>query len=395
MIQGERFNSIDILKGFMVLFILFAGALYMPETLPVFSDSTVKTPSHLISEWAVISFVFMYGMTVPFMISKKINDGKSSYEIVRAIFSKTLVFLVIGVLMVNVHRIDAALSGFNSYVYSIILFCGIFLVWFRYPDEEGNFFTVTGLRLLGLAMLIFILFKFKSGSYENSGSLVTGWWELPGLTGWAFLVTAFTYLAFRNSFIGTTIIWIGFLLLRIFSGLGMTSFLNPVQPFIGPLTDGCFPFIMLSGSMASIILKKYSEAEFNASASRLAIYGALSLAGGIALKFTLTSPQSGINPSVILIVNGIVILVFLFFHWLADIKKFGYMFGAFRHAGENYFTAYLFPFLIYNLLFVAGVDVFFFRQYGPVVNILASFGVAAVMMALSLLAIKLNIRLKI
>ena len=395
MIQGERFNSIDILKGFIVFFILFAGALYMPETLPVFSNAPVITPGLMISEWAVISFVFMYGMTVPFMITRKINNGIASYEISRGILSGTIVLLVIGVLMVNAHRIDSGLSGFNSYVYSIILFCGIFLIWFRYPDEEGNFFTITGLRLLGLAMLIFILFKFRSGTYENGGSLVTGWWELPGLTGWGFLITAFTYLAFRNSIFGTAAIWIGFLLLRIFSGLGMTTFLNPVQPFIGPVTDGCFPFIMLSGTLASIILKKYSETEFTATARGLAIYGILSLAGGIALKMTLTNPVTGINPSVILIVNGIIIIVFLFLHWLADIKKFGYLFGAVRQAGENYFTAYLFPFLIYNLLFLAGVNVFFFREYGPVVNIIASFGVAAVMMTLSLLAIKLNIRLKI
>jgi predicted acyltransferase len=395
MTEADRFNSIDILKGFSVLFILFANALYMPETLPVFSDSPVKSWGFLVSEWAIISFVFLFGMTVPFIISKKINNGLTAIEISRGIFSKTLVFLVIGILLVNSFRISAEFTGFNSYIYSIIVLCAIFLLWFRYTDEEGKFFTVTGLRLLGMALLIFILFKFRSGTFENGGTLIPGWWEVPGLIGWGYLVTAFTYLAFRNSIIGTGLIWIMFLALSVLSKLGMTDDLDPLKLYIGPLTEGSFPFIMLSGNIAGLILKKYSETEFRATAGRLILYGVSSIIAGIVIDQLLIKANSGFMPSTILMADGVIILLFLLLYWYADVKKYGYRFGLIKPAGEYYFTGYLFPILIYNLLMLAGANIFFFRQYGLLVNIAGSLTLAIIMMILSSLAIRMNIRLKI
>ena len=395
MTQGERFNSIDILKGFTVLFLLFANALCLPDTLPVFTDNAVHTHYVSISELAVISFIFMFGMTVPFTIMKKINDGLTSYEIARGIFSKTLVLLVIGIMMVNAQRVNAEFTGFNNYVYSILLFCAIFIVWFRYPDEEGKFFTVTGLRLLGLAMLVFLLFKFRSGTFENGGSVITGWWEIPGLIGWSYFVSGLTYLLFRNSLTVTSFIWLAFLLVYILSGIGMTRFLDPAEPYIGPVIKGCFPFIMLSGHLASVILRKYSDREFRATATGLAVFAFISAAAGVVLGQTLLKAHTVFNPSLTLTVIGILILVFLLLHRVADIKNYGYLFGAIKPAGVNYLTAYLFPYLIYNLLFLAGTPLFFFRSYGNAVNMLASFAIAFIMLILSLLAIKMNVRLKI
>jgi heparan-alpha-glucosaminide N-acetyltransferase len=396
MTQGERFNSIDILKGIMILFMLFVNTLYLPDILPVFSGRGPVTSGLKLSEWAISGFIFMFGMSVPFMITKKINTGFSAYEISRTIFSKSLILITIGILMVNAHRVNAGQTGFSPFAWAAILFIAIFLVWVRYPNEENNFFTSTGLRFFGLALIVFLIFKFRSGTFENNGSLIPGWWEVPGLLGWSYLVTAFTYLAFRNSFIGSSVIWMAFLSLYILSNLGMTDFVNPARPFIGPITDGCFPFIMLSGQLASLILKRYSENEFSKTLTRLAWYGILSLITGIVLKLTLLGSDENHNPAISLIINGIIIISFIPLHWLTDIKRKDHLFGFFKPAGENYLTTYLFPFIIFNLLFLCQVPVFFFRQFANTsLNIIASAFIAIFMMFLSSVVIKMNIRLKI
>jgi heparan-alpha-glucosaminide N-acetyltransferase len=396
MTQGERIHSIDIMKGIIIVLMLFVNALYLPGLIPWCPDYPSANATVNISGWFLIGFLFLMGMTVPFMISKKINNGFSSYEISRSIFGKSLILITIGVMMVNTARVDPELTGFSKYIWSILLFVAVFLVWLRYPDEDNNFFTVTGLRFLGLALLVFLVFKFRSGTFENGGTLITGWWEVPGLFGWGYLVVAFTYLALRNSIFGTVLVWLVFLLLNISAQLRLTGFMDPVRPFIGVITDGSIPFILLSGQITSLILKRFSERETQKTVTIILSAGTFSVITGVILmKYVITS-QSCFNPGIELIVNGICMILFIFFHWLIDLKNSGRWLDFFKPAGENALTAYLFPFIIYNLIWLAGINIFFFRQYDvQLINIAGSGILAILMLLLSTIIIKLNIRLKI
>ena len=396
MTTGERYHSIDIVKGIMVLLLLFVSALCLPDILPWFSDGKPLTGGVDISAWVISGFLFMAGMTVPFNISKKINNNVPTYEISRGIIGRSIILIMIGILMVNTHRVNTELTGFNNWIWSGLMFVAVFLVWNRYQDEENKFFTITGLRLIGLALLVFLVFKFRSGSFENGGSLIPGWWELPGLMGWGYLITAFTYLALRNSILGTVIMLLIFFLLNIFSQLGLTDFFNPFRPFIGVITDGYVPFILLSGHFTSLILKRYSESETPKIVKSILSAAALSIVPGIILMKLMTLSGSNQNPSIALISNGICMLMFLFFHWLIDLKKYGRWFGFFKPAGENALTAYLFSFVIYNILWLCRIPVFFFRQSAiPFINIAASGVLAILMMVLVSIIIKLNVRLKV
>ena len=57
-------------------------------------------------------------------------------------------------------------------LWAIIMYTGVFLVWNHYKDADNHFFTVTGLKLTGMAILVFCFFKFKSGQPENEGSII-------------------------------------------------------------------------------------------------------------------------------------------------------------------------------------------------------------------------------
>ena len=396
MTQNQRFYSIDILKGLSVLLMLFTGALYLPAQLPWFASPSATNPISGFAVFIITGFIFSYGMTIPFSITKKINNGLTSMEISRSIFGRAIVLIAIGLLMANTYRVNAELTGFNTYIWSILMFTAIFLVWNRYTEGENNFFTIIGFRFLGLALLVFLVFKFKSGSFENGGSLITGWWEIPGLIGWGYLVAAFAYLAIRNSLPGTFIIWIIFLILSILHQLKLTDFLEPLRPYLGVVTDGNIPFIMITGQMTGILVKKFFQPEISKTFYRISAFALFSVIVGVILKFTIPLPTGIQVPAIILISNGIWIAAFLLLFWFADVKMYVSFFAFLKLAGENVMTAYLFPYLIYNLIWLSGVNIFFYRQTGNTFFSIAGSAILSIVMLLfSTLIIKLNIRLKI
>ena len=396
MTQSHRFHSIDIVKGILILFMLFINDLFLPDLPPWLSNIDPSNNSPGIAGWIFPAFIFMFGTTVPFAISKKIYNGLTSYDISRQIFARAIILITIGVLMVNSYRVDPELTGFSKHLWSLLVFIAVFLVWNRYPEKENNFFTVTSLRLAGLATLVFLVLKFKSGSHENNGSLITGWWDLPGLLGWGYLVSAFTFLALRNSIAGTGLIWLLFLTLNILGELNLLQPLDPVRPYLGVITDGHIPLIMLSGHLAGLILKRFSETEYRKILLILICMGLMMVLSGFSLrKWIFTAGVSG-NPAIALICCGLILLFLVLMYWFADIKKNDRWFVLLKPAGENPLTVYIAPGIIYNLIYLSGLPVLFYQTSANIfINIAGSAIWAIFLVWLTSLLIRLNIKLKI
>ena len=126
--------------------------------------------------------------------------------------------------MLNTGRVNAELTGISVNLWAILMYVGVFLIWNDYPDKENRFFTITALKLAGIAILVFLIFKFKSGQPENNGSLITGWWGFLGLIGWGYLVAAFAYVLFRDSIVKTALLTVFFLVMNMLSGWNLIGF---------------------------------------------------------------------------------------------------------------------------------------------------------------------------
>jgi heparan-alpha-glucosaminide N-acetyltransferase len=396
MTQGVRFHSIDIMKGLLIFMMLFFNNIFLPALPPWLSDFGPENSYWGYTGLVFPAFLFMAGMTVPFAISKKINNGDSPVDISRQIFGRFVILLTIGVLMVNTYRVDAQLTGFSKNLWSLLMFIAIFLVWIRYPEKENNFFTVSGLRLTGLAIFVFLIFKFRSGSPENNGSLIPGWWDIPGLLGWGYLVTAFTFLAIRNSIGITIIIWLVFLSLNILTKLNLLEAIGPVRPYLGVLTDGHIPFIMLSGHLTALILKRFSANEFRKIILIIAPAGFLLLIAGLVLNKTFSLAGLSGNPALALITCGITMNIFIFIFWLADVRKNDRLFAFIKPAGENALTAYIAPNIIYHLICITGLPILFYLGSANIfINMAGSAIWAIIMVGITSVLIRINIRLKI
>jgi predicted acyltransferase len=384
------------MKGLLILLMLFVIDLYIPGLPPWLSETSSGSVGPGLAGWVFTGFLFMFGMTIPFAITNKINENLSSYGIIRHIFARTIVLLAVGILMVNTTRVNPELTGFGKDIWALMMFIAVFLVWNRYPEKDHNFFTVSGLKFLGLAVFVFLIFRFRSGSFENGGSLITGWWEIPGLAGWGLLVSGLTYLAFRNSIFGTFIIWLFFLSLNILTQLMLLEFLNPVRPYLGVLIDGHIPLILLSGHLAGLILKRFSTTEYKKVILILTSMSVIMIVSGFIFRKWIFTSEISRNPGNALFCCGLTLLIFTLVYWLADIRKNDRWFAFLKPAGEYAFMTYILPNIFYHLIWISGLPVLFYQNSGNIfINTAGSALWAIIMVWLTSVLVRLNIRLKI
>ncbi|HEX2919668.1 MAG TPA: hypothetical protein VHO50_00740 [Bacteroidales bacterium] len=247
--NSERIYGLDLLRGITLILglIICNLQLLLPE----------KDLSELYN-WIFRSFVFIAGMSIPLSITKRIKAGEDNYSISKHLGIRSLGLIITGVLILNIYRIDSVLAGMRTEVWALLLYTGIFLTWKTYSDNDKNYFTNITLRLLGMALLAFLVFKFKSADGANDGSIIAGSWGVLGQIGWGYLVSAFFFLLVRDSIMKIAIGFVLFLVLNILTGLDLLTIGQPVHSFIGIITDGYVPMIMVSGMLLCLIIVKYS-----------------------------------------------------------------------------------------------------------------------------------------
>jgi heparan-alpha-glucosaminide N-acetyltransferase len=396
MTGNTRISSIDIMRGLTLVLMLFVNDLYNPGAPSWLGHMKANYDGMGLADWVFPGFLFMVGMAIPFSIGNRISAGHDTKSISRHIILRAVSLIIIGVLMLNSGRVNPEFTGMGKNIWSLLMYTGVFLIWNKYPESEKNFFTVAGLRLAGIAILVFLVFKFRSGEFENNGSLVTGWWGILGLIGWGYLVSALIYLSIRNNIFGAGIAVLFFLVVNILDKLDLLAFLNPVKPYLGVIIEGNVPFIVLSGMFTTLILKKYSQPDFQKAIVRIVTIGILSIAGGFILRNWFIISKIEATPSWGLICNGISMLLFALLYWIIDIKKHSNWTFFLKPAGENSLTTYLVPNIIYYLIWISGIPILAYKQSGvPLIVIAGSICWALLMVGLTKFLVRYNIKLKL
>jgi predicted acyltransferase len=275
------------------------------------------------------------------------------------------------------------------------MYIGVFLIWNKYKENDKNFFTIAGLKLAGIALLVFLIFKFRSGQVVNNGSLITGWWGILGLIGWGYLVSALIYLVLRDNILTIALAVLFFLSLNILSKLDLLNFLKPLQPVFGVIIEGNVPFIVISGLLTTLIMRKLSKDSRRLIFTIVSI-GILSLVAGFILRKWFIISKIQATPSWGFICNGISMIVFTLLYWIIDIKKKINWSFFLKPAGENSLTTYLAPDIVYHLIWATGIPVLIYKQSEiPLVVIAGSIIWALLMVGLTALLVRFNIKLKL
>jgi predicted acyltransferase len=394
--SSDRISSIDIMRGLTLLLMLFVNDLNMDVAPAWLGHMKADYDGMGLADWVFPGFLFMVGMAIPFSFSKRISKGLTLIENSRHIFTRTISLLIIGVLMLNTGRVNPKLTGLSENLWALLMYTGVFLIWNDYRDKDKKFFTFTGLKLAGMALLVFLVLKFRSGQPENNGSLITGWWGILGLIGWGYLVSAFTYLLCRDSILKSVAFAAFFLILNILSGLKLLEFLNPVKPFLGVIIGGNVPFIVLTGLIAGLVLRKSIGSGHKMVILNFLIIGASCLIVGLILRRWFILSKIHATPSWGLVCCGISFFVFTLIYVIMDVFEKKAWASFFRPAGENSLTTYLAPDIMYFIIWMTGIPLLFYKQSTePLIVVVGSILWAILMVWLTALLKRLGISLKL
>ena len=396
MTNYNRISSIDIMRGLTLVLMLFVNDLNMNVAPAWLGHRAAEFDGMGLADWVFPGFLFIVGMAIPFAFSKRFSSGQSLYDISRHILTRSLSLIIIGVLMLNTGRVNPELTGLSKNLWAILMYLGVFLFWNDYPNKENKFFTITGLKFTGLAIFVFLIFKFRSGQPENNGSLITGWWGILGLIGWGYLVSAFTYVLCRDSILKTSLFALFFLIMNMLSDWKLLGFLNPFKPVFGIIIDGNVPFIVLSGLIGGLLIKKIPVKEFKKAILVFICLGLVYLIAGFVLRKWFIISKIQATPSWAMICNGISFLIFILLYWIVDVRNKINWASFLQPAGENSLTTYLAPDILYYLIWSSGIPILIYKQsHEPLIVVAGSIIWALLMVGLTALLARLKIRLRL
>jgi heparan-alpha-glucosaminide N-acetyltransferase len=394
--ETNRIFSIDIMRGLTLFLMLFVNDLYMPGVPSWLGHMAANYDGMGLADWVFPGFLFMAGMAIPYSIGKRIAEGQNTLTIGKHILTRSVSLLIIGVLMLNSGRVNPEFTGIGKNLWALLMYTGVFLIWNKYTENDKNFFTIAGLRLAGIAILVALVFIFRSGEMVNNGSLITSWWGILGLIGWGYLVAAFVYLAVRESILNTVGAFLFFLAMNILSKLDMLGSLDPVKTILGVIIEGNVPMIVLSGLLTSLILKKYLKTTPFRAIVTIVTIGAISITAGFILRHWFIISKIQATPSWGLICNGISMVLFALLFWIIDIKKYSGWTFILKPAGENSLTTYLAPNILYYIIWSTGIPLLIYKQSGiPVIVIAGSLIWSLAMVGLTALLVRIDIKLKL
>lgn len=393
--SSTRIESIDIMRGLTLLLMLFVNDLNMRVAPAWLGHMKADFDGMGLADWVFPGFLFIVGMAIPFAISGRLKKGDSTPKILMHILIRTVSLLIIGVLMLNTGRVNPEATGMSGNLWALLMYLSVFLVWNDYPSGKYNLlFSV--MRAAGIATLIFLAITFRSGSTEEPGWMITGWWGILGLIGWGYLVSSLIWLAFRDSVAGTTVAVIFFLAVNILDQKGVLAFLDPLRPVLGIIIQGNVPLIVLTGMLAGVLLRKLKESGNERIILLFITLGFVSLAAGFTFRKWFIISKILATPSWGMICSGISFLVFAAIFWLADVRGLTRWAGFVRPAGKHSLTTYLAPDILYHLIWMSSVPILIYKQSSePLVAVTGSIVWALLMAGLTALLAKVNIKLKL
>ena len=390
-----RIASVDIMRGLTLLLMLFVNDLNMKVAPAWLGHMEADFDGMGLADWVFPGFLFITGMAIPFAISGRIKRNEPVSGILLHIAIRTVSLMVIGILMLNSGRVNPEATGMNRNLWALLMYISVFLVWNDYPKGKHKLlFTI--LRAAGVATLIFLAIIFRSGSADDPGWMITGWWGILGLIGWGYLTASLIYVAFRDSVAWTMAAVIFFLMINILDQSGVLGFLDPVRPVLGILIQGNVPLIVLTGMFAGILIRKLKESGDEKIILMLVVMGIISLALGFFLRKWFIISKLLATPSWGMICSGISYLLFAAIYWLADVRGLTGWVDFVRPAGRYSLTTYLAPNILYHAIWMSSVPVLIYKQSSePLVVILGSIAWALLMSGLTAILARMHIKLRL
>ncbi|WP_374742105.1 DUF5009 domain-containing protein [Parapedobacter sp. 2B3] len=393
--QNNRLYSVDVMRGLTLFLMLFVNDLYMPGVPQWLGHTEASYDGMGLADWVFPGFLFMVGLAVPFAVSSRRKKGESDGAIARHVVLRTASLLFIGILILNVGQLNSELSGIDRSWWALAMYVAVFLIWNRYSQGGRWRYGVIALKVLGVAILTWLLVIFRAGEAGSERWLTTGWWGILGLIGWGYFVAALGYLLVGNRLWACMLLWLLFIALNIADQLGLLGFFDVLRPVLGVVIGGNVPSMVLAGLVCALLLHRYGGTPWW-QVGIVAALGLACLAAGFLLREWFILSKIYGTPSWAMVCNGISMVVFALLFATADVFGYRRWANLFTLAGKNSLTTYLAPDVIYYLCWGFSIPLFIYKQAeSPWLAIGGSLLWATAMIYFAYLLTRISIRLKL
>ncbi len=341
-----RIKSIDILRALTMLLMIFVNDLWTLTDIPGWLEHKAANEDGLgLADVVFPAFLFIVGLSVPFALKARINKGENNLQVLWHIIERSAVLIIMGLFMVNLENVNDDKLAINHFFWEILMAIGFILLWNNYKGKAFGLIPEYVMKIAGCALLVFLAVIYRGESVNDYQWMRLHWWGILGLIGWGYLISALTYLIFRDRPGWIAVVCLVFYLLNI------NEFATPFNFHIGIVVSASNYASVLSGVLVTTILIRYQKKE----RMDLLIPVLLGMAVILILFGFITRPEWGISkiratPSWTAICAGISTITFVIIHIISDRLEFSRWANIIAPAGKSTLTCYLVPYIVYPIM---------------------------------------------
>ena len=347
--------------------------------------------SDLIFPW----FLFAIGLSIPFAFESRLLKGENNVTIGKHILLRTIALLVMGLFHMNMEMYNHQSSYISKPIFVIISTFAFFMIWNDHSRlKVKNDFFYKLLPFLGVTVLIIMFFIYRGQDYDgNAIGFRIHWWGILGLIGWVYSITAWIYFVFKKSIFALSIALFISMILNFMDCSDISYAIFSWQKANWIPGSGGLQALSFAGIITSLFLIRYKN-DIRILYGFLSFAGLLSLLLGLFLrKYFIISKIAG-TPSWILISMSTAIFLFIFLHWVVDLKKQLSWYEPISIAGTATLTCYLIPYFYYSVRTLTGFQLPMFLTTG-IIGLFKSILYSFLIIIFARTASKSFIRLKI
>ena len=427
-VAGTRIDSVDALRGLIILLMVFVNDLGPAAPAWMHHIKPPNADGMTLADIVFPAFLFLVGVSIPLAFERARAAGKTRLGLLVHILTRTAGLLLLGVIEMNSSH-DRTLGR----SWSVLAFSAVILAWCAVPRERGrrrNLLLVAKAGgIVGLLVLL-ALYRREAGPadfpfgihVDNWAWLRSEWWGILGLIGWAYLTVGLPVLLLgwrREWLMGALalllVVHLAFHHGGLFTHVASKSWLGPqAVELLGMLARGIEAvgeYVSLSDalgslaaiSMAGCLLGTILRRDSDVATHRARVAWALTFAAGLLLAGFLTDTFEGINkigatPTWCLWSAALTCLAWVVLYLVLDVARFRGWAIPLRAAGANALVAYFLHPIVLGLVSLAGVanTVLAFKQSNePGIVVAGSAAMAAFVCAAAGLLGRMGLRMRL
>ena len=355
----NRIISIDVFRALTMVLMIWVNDFWTLKSIPKWLKHAATGEDYLgFSDVIFPWFLFVMGMSIPFAFEDRIKKGETTIIIWAHIVLRSIALIVMGLFHMNMEMYNHETSFFTKPIYVIISTSAFFMIWNMYPQtdqKKQNLFKV--LRITGVLILIGMFLSFSGKSYDGQEiGFETHWWGILGLIGWVYLIAGSAFLFIKNSLVGVFVAFFVCLALNIISSFGIPYNIFSWQSDHWIPGSGGLQALTFGGVIVSLFLiENRNKDNIKRLYITLCCFGLISLSSGLLLRNYFVLNKNLGTPTWILVSLSTAVFLFIFLHWLSDVKKILAWYKYINIAGTATLTCYLIPYFYYSLRTLSGI----------------------------------------